>query len=127
QPFHHVALVKKGQLDGDARQLFEAQARLPGRIFTMLEIRADGFVTVEAVDGEQEEDAEVGNEDGPIEQRQPVNALEGIVEKLVRPVRSRCRQKCRNQPTRYHKEPLRREFRSKKSYVNRSCDLARCG
>src|SRR5215472_15207593 len=93
----------------------------------MLEISADSFVPMNAEDREQEEDAEIRDQNGPVEERELMNARESVVEKPACPIRPGCRQKSWNQPTRCHKEPSRLDIRSRKSYVNRFLDLAPCG
>ena len=83
QALHHVALVEKRQLNGDAGQLVEAFRRLGGLLLFVLEIGADDIVAVQAVDGEDDEDGEVGDEHRPIEPRQLMNSSERVVEDIL--------------------------------------------
>ena len=53
--------------------LLEARGRLGGGLLAVLEIGADDFVAVEAVDREDDQDREVGDQHGPVEPRQLVD------------------------------------------------------
>ena len=80
QPLHHVALVVKRKLDGHRRQLFEALRRPGSGLLPVLEIRADDLVAVDAVNREDDQNREVGDQHGPVEPRHLVDAGEGVVE-----------------------------------------------
>jgi hypothetical protein len=49
----------------------------------MFHVAADGLIAVEPVDGEHRENREIRDHDGPVEELQMVNALEGIVEQDI--------------------------------------------
>jgi hypothetical protein len=74
-------LVKDGELDGDARELFEAGSGLVGGVFAVAVIEPDEGVTMEAISGQDDHDEEVGGKEGGIEGEElpVVEVLEGVV------------------------------------------------
>ena len=54
--------------------------RFAGSFLAVLEISADGVEAVQAVNREDAQDAEVGNQHRPVEPRQLMDAGEGVVE-----------------------------------------------
>jgi len=74
QALHHVTLVEKRQLDGHRRQLLKMPDRLPGGVLAVLEISVDDLEPVNPVHRENHHHAEVGNEHGPVEPGQLVDA-----------------------------------------------------
>ncbi len=83
QPLHHVALVVQRQLYGDAGEGIEAACGFPGSVLLMLEIRANDIVPMQAVDRENGQHGEVGNQHRPIEPGQLVNSGKGIVQEAL--------------------------------------------
>jgi hypothetical protein len=83
EALHHVPLVVERQLDGNRRELLEALGRLRNGLLPVLEIRPDYVVAMDAIDGEDHQDREIGDEHGPIEPRELVNACERIVKQAV--------------------------------------------
>ncbi len=59
QPLHHIALVVKRKLDGDARKFRKAQRWFTRRFPAILEIGVDDFVAMQAVEGQNTQHAEV--------------------------------------------------------------------
>ncbi len=80
EAFDDEALVIKRQLDGDFGELGVFDRRGDGQVLAELAVCAHGGVAVQAIDGENAEDAEVGDEERPIEGREAIDAGEGVVE-----------------------------------------------
>ena len=72
-------LVEDGELDGDAGQFVEMKRRGARSIFAVFEIEVAEGVAVDAIDGQQNHDGEVRQEDGGVESVPVVEVLEGRV------------------------------------------------
>jgi hypothetical protein len=70
-------LVEDGELDGDAWQLIEKAGRCAGCILAVLEVEVAEGVAVDTVDGEQNHDGEVGQQDSGVEGVPVIEVLEG--------------------------------------------------
>jgi hypothetical protein len=79
-------LIVHGELDGDAGQLREVLGRIGIVVFAVLEIEVDERVAVQAVDGEQDHDGEVRDEERGVKGVPAIEVVEGGVCPLVAPV-----------------------------------------
>src|SRR5439155_3834230 len=82
EPLDDVALVEDGQLHSDARPIRDRR-RSRGDIFGIREIVVDQPVAVQAVNGEDQEDDEVGNHHRQVESVGVIDAGKGSVGELV--------------------------------------------
>lgn len=81
EAFDDVTLVVERELNGNGRE-FGEQLRGRGKeVFAVLEVAADNLVAVDAVEGENEKNGEIGDEQRIIERGKLMDAGEGIVEK----------------------------------------------
>jgi hypothetical protein len=60
-------LVVHGQLDGDARQFFEVGGRVGLVILAVLVVEVDERIAMDAVDGEDDHDGEIGDQERGVE------------------------------------------------------------
>ncbi len=74
QPFHDEPFVIKRELNRDARQFRKARRCLIHCLFSVLEVGVNHFIPVKAVNRQNEEDAEVRDQHGPIKPACLVNA-----------------------------------------------------
>src|SRR5450432_2929756 len=84
QPFQHIAFVVERQLDGDSGQFRESLRWAGRRFLSMFEIGVDRVETVHPVYRKDAQNAEIGDQDRPVEPRQLMNTSKGVIEHAAR-------------------------------------------
>ncbi len=82
QPIDDVLLVEDGQLDGDLRQLRKARFRIGDFVLAVLVVQINQLVTMHAVERQQHQHHEVGNQQRHVEGVGVVQAFERGVEEM---------------------------------------------
>ncbi len=79
----YVLLIEDRQLHGDARQFGKVSGRFGRLVLLVLVIKIDQPVAVSAIGRQDDEDDEVGNQQGEVESIDLVKALESLVQKML--------------------------------------------